>query len=136
MTSSRLTPAVEDYLEAILQLENDHLTVRSTDLAARLGVSRAAVSKAMAGLAEAGLIDHGHYGKLRLTDTGRTHAARILHSHRLLKRFLVEVLHIGEATAEADACRLEHLISEETREKWLQYIERTLKSPSTHSTGS
>ena len=126
MTASRLSPAVEDFLEAILQLENDRQTVRSTDLASRLGVSRAAVSKATAGLAEAGLVDHGHYGKLRLTDAGRTHAARILHSHRMLKRFLVESLGIREAIAEAEACRLEHLISEETREKWLQYIDRTL----------
>lgn len=126
MTASRLSPAVEDYLEAILQLENDRQTVRSTDLASRLGVSRAAVSKATAGLAEAGLVDHGHYGKLHLTDAGRAHASRILHSHRMLKRFLVESLGIREAIAEADACRLEHLISEETRDKWLQYIERTL----------
>jgi Mn-dependent DtxR family transcriptional regulator len=46
--------------------------------------------------------------------------------HNMLKRFLTEVLHIDEETAEQDACRMEHAISEKTKEKWLQYLSRVL----------
>jgi len=126
MTRQSFTPAVEDYLEAILELECDSQAVRSIDLAGRLGVSRAAVSKAMLNLSAKGLVEHTHYSKIRLTEEGRKHAAMILQSHRMLKRFLVEILGISEPIAEADACRLEHLISDETRQKWLSYIHRTL----------
>ncbi len=128
MTARSFSPAVEDYLEAILTLEGENRSVRSIDLSRHLGVSRAAVSKAMTSLNAKGLIEHAHYSSISLTDEGRRHAAKILHSHRMLKRFLIEILGVDASVAESDACHLEHSISDETRQKWLAYIQSNLKS--------
>lgn len=127
MTGKPYSPAVEDYLEAILSLEGDNRSVRSIDLSRHLNVTRAAVSKALISLSAKGLIEHAHYSSVSLTEEGRRHAAKILYSHQMLKRFLVEIVGIEEAVAEADACLLEHSISDETRRKWLDYIKRELK---------
>lgn len=121
-----LSPAIEDYLEAILTLDSEGQAVRSTDIASQLGLSRAAVSKTMAHLAQEALIEHNLYGRIQLTPIGRQRATEIMHRHQMLKHFLVKGLGVSEATAEQDACRLEHVISEETRLKWMAYIKQTL----------
>lgn len=121
-----LTPAVEDFLEAILALAPDGTPVRSIDVSSQLGISRAAVSKALANLVQAGLIEHTPYGSIQLTESGLARAHVITQSHQMLKRFLIEILGLDEMTAEQDACRLEHVISDETRQQWLHYIARTL----------
>ncbi len=128
MKHTPLSPAVEDFLEAILALAPDGHAVRSVDVATQLGISRAAVSKVLANLVQAGLIEHTPYGSIQLTDSGLARAHLITQSHQMLKRFLIEILKIDENTAEQDACRLEHVISDETRQKWLHYIARTLPS--------
>ena len=123
MNRKHLSPAVEDYLEAILALTSDGEPVRSVEIAEYLELSRAAVSKAMVNLAQEGLVEHALYGRIRLTETGQNLAAEILQTHRMLKLFLVETLGVSEKAAEQDACRLEHVISAETRQKWLDHIE-------------
>lgn len=125
MTRKQLSRSVEDYLEAILALSNDAEGVRSVEIAEHLDLSRAAVSKAMVNLAQEGLIEHTLYGRIRLSEEGHARASEILATHRMLKQFLVKTLGVCEQVAEADACRLEHAISEETREKWLRYIEQS-----------
>ncbi|MDD2374560.1 MAG: metal-dependent transcriptional regulator [Eubacteriales bacterium] len=126
MSSAILTPASEDYLEAILLLSDDEGRVRSVDIAEHLHVSKASVSKAIGILKQAELISHDHYGLIQLTAEGKIRAREIMQRHTMLKRFLTEVLHIDEETAEQDACRMEHAISEVTKEKWLQYLSRVL----------
>lgn len=126
MKHTPLSPAVEDFLEAILSLAPDGHAVRSVDVATQLGISRAAVSKVLANLVQVGLIEHTPYGSIQLTVSGLARARLITQSHQMLKRFLIEILKIDENTAEQDACRLEHVISDETRQKWLHYIARTL----------
>ncbi len=121
-----LSASAEDYLETILEIGGTGQAVRSVDIAGHLHVSKASVNKAMNLLRDAGLIDHAHYGQIQLTATGRQQAEAVLRRHMMLKRFLVEVLGIAEATAERDACRMEHAISEETRVKWLTYLEKVL----------
>lgn len=124
----QFSPAVEDYLEAILNLAETQESVRSVEIAEKLGLSRAAVSKAMGHLASEGLIIHTLYGRIQLTPDGRQLASEILNCHRMLKVFLVETLGVSELSAEQDACRLEHAMSVETRRKWLSFIEKTCTS--------
>ena len=123
-----LTPSSEDYLEAIYRLADEHDAVRSVDIADHLNVSKASVNKAVHVLKDAGLIDHAHYGQIHLTEAGRKRAADISQRHRMLKRFLTEVLQIDEKTAEEDACRMEHAISEQTRDHWLAWLEDVLET--------
>lgn len=122
----KLTPSSEDYLETILELSDHGEAVRSVDIAGHLGVSKASVNKAMGILRDLGLIDQAHYGLIHLTDSGRLQAGDILQRHAMLKRFLIEILHISESIAEKDACRMEHVISSETRSKWLAYLRQVL----------
>lgn len=124
-SARQFSPAVEDYVEAILDLSEQGDAIRSVDLAERLGLSRAAISKAMQTLAQEGLVEHTLYGRIQLTEEGRALAREVQHCHHLLRRFLSETLGVSVTQADQDACRLEHAMSKETRSKWLAYIEKT-----------
>ena len=120
----------QDYLEAILALSPQaHVGVRSVDIAEALGVSRASVSRARGVLREAGYIRHERYGRITLTESGRVVAQAVMGRHQVLKRFLINVLGIDEATAEADACRMEHVVSAATMESLIAHLERGGLSP-------
>ena len=112
----------EMYLEAIYKLELTGAAVRSVDIAGELGVSKPSVSRAMGVLKEAGHITHSHYGDIALTTAGRAKAERIYHTHKTITGFLMKTLCLCEEDAEADACRIEHVISD----KALAAIERLL----------
>ena len=122
----KLTPSSEDYLEVILELSDQENTVRSVDIASTMQVSKASVNKAVGILKDMGLIEHAHYGQIHLTSLGKSQARDVLQRHKMLKRFLTEILEISEETAERDACRMEHAISEETRGKWLKWLHTVL----------
>ena len=125
----KLTPSSEDYLETILELtgDGDDDAVRSVDIAGHLHVSKASVTKAMGILREAGLIEQAHYGLIRLTSQGRRRADEVLLRHGMIKRFLTEILEIDDGTAEQDACRMEHAISDQTRRRWFAWLGTVLK---------
>jgi DtxR family Mn-dependent transcriptional regulator len=126
LTKPHLSQAGEDYLETILELANIKNSVRSVDIAEHLHVSKASVNKAIGLLVKAGLVEHAYYGQIHLTEDGRQQAEEILQRHTMLKRFLIEILGIDETTAEQDACRMEHAISDVTRDRWLEYLRQVL----------
>ena len=107
--------SAEDYLEAILQLSKDGHAVRSVDVAAELGFPRASVSIAMKKLREAGLISVNEDGGILLTQGGTVLAKRVLERHNFLRGWLC-ALGVPEKTAAQDACRMEHILSEESFE--------------------
>ncbi len=116
--------SLEDYLEAILVLSGSVGTaVRVTDLSDQLGVSKPSVSVAVKKLADAGLVSHERYGDIKLTASGRKRAKDVVGRHDLLFRFLAEILGVEEATAEQDACRLEHGLSSETVDCLTRFVE-------------
>ena len=116
----------ENYLETILILEMEKGNVRSVDVAHHLDFSKASISRAMGILKEAGLITVDEGGNILLTEAGRQKANEIYERHQLIQRFLMECLEVNEETAEKDACRMEHVLSEETVEQmraWIQAAE-------------
>jgi len=116
--------SLEDYLEAILILGRESgASVRITDLSERLGVSKPSVSVAVRRLAKSGFVSHERYGDVRLTRAGRKRAKEVASRHELLHRFLADVLGVEEETAQADACRLEHDLSEETVRRLAAFVE-------------
>lgn len=118
-----MTESNEDYLEAIVRLGGtDKKSVRSVDVATDLGVSKASVSKAIAGLKAAGMLDQPYYGDITLTSEGYEYGRKVLEHHTMLYGFLHDVLGIDEETADAEACLIEHDISDESYEKWITYI--------------
>ena len=118
-----LREAGEDYLEAILFLEEGHDHVRSIDVAAAMNVSRPSVNKAVGVLKKAGMVEQKPYGHIYLTDLGRAQAAEIANRHRVFKHFLTHILHVDPEVAEAEACKMEHVVSEETMRRFIDYIE-------------
>jgi len=121
--TNKLTPANEDYLEAIFQLGGqEERSVRSVDLAAQLDVSKASVNKALAHLKNAGLVSQPHYGDITLTEKGLVYARSIFERHHVLYRFLADILGVEPLTAAEEACKMEHAISEDTLRRWDNYL--------------
>ncbi len=105
----------EDYLEAILVLSQRLPMVRSIDVANYMDFSKPSVSVAVSNLKNALLLTVTPDGGLHLTDAGRALAEQIYERHRLLTEWLVR-LGVDEETAAADACRIEHVISQSSFE--------------------
>ena len=118
----KMSPSLENYLETVLVLEQDDATVRLTDIANKLGVSKASANRAQGLLKKAGLIEQERYGTISLTAKGRNAANDVYERHRVIKKFLITVLGINEETAERDACRMEHVVSRETMSRLVQYM--------------
>lgn len=107
--------ASEDYLEAMLMMKEKHGYVRSIDVAEFLGVTKPSVSYATKRLRESGHITMDKDGLITLTDTGMAIAASMLDRHKTLTAFLISI-GVDKETAEADACKIEHDISQQTFE--------------------
>ena len=110
---SKMTQTLEDYLEMVSFLADDG-GVRVTDIATRLKVSKPSVLSALKALEERGLLEHERYQGVVLTEKGANRAAEIRERHYFLTAFLRDVVGVSPATAEKDACRMEHVLSEET----------------------
>ena len=121
---ARISPSLEDYLEAVLELAGDDNGARTTDVAAKLGVSKASVNQAMGLLVNRGLISRERYGPVYLTEDGRDAAQAVCRRHRAIKSFLISVLGIDESVAEEDACQIEHVVSKETMASLIDFMER------------
>lgn len=109
----KLHASGEDYLEAILVLQRKKGMVRSVDVARHMDVSKPSVCHAVATLKNVGFLtmDDGFF--LHLTNIGREVAEQIYEKHRFFTERLIAA-GVDPETAEADACRIEHVISEES----------------------
>ena len=103
----------EDYLEAILVLQKQKGMVRSVDVARHMGVSKPSVSHAVATLKDGGFLTMDEDYFLHLTDIGREVAEQIYERHRFFTERLIAA-GVDPETAERDACRIEHVISDES----------------------
>ena len=102
----------QDYLETLLTLGKAQPIVHRIDVAKRMNVSQAAVNKAVKLLCEKGYVyEDGKH--LYLTESGKTYAESVFERHCIIREYL-QKNGVSAATAEEDACRMEHLISEET----------------------
>lgn len=105
--------SAEDYLEAVLILQKKNGNARSVDIAGFLGVSKPSVSVAVKNLRENDYITVNDSGGLILTEKGREIADRMYERHQRLTEFLVRI-GVNETVAEADACKIEHDLSDES----------------------
>lgn len=110
----------EMYLEAILVLARKSGYVRSIDVSEYLGYSKPSVSRAMGILREGGYILVEKDGAITLTDSGKKLAETIYERHTVLSELLIR-LGVDERTATDDACRIEHVISDESFQAIKQY---------------
>ena len=108
--------SAENYLESILKLQEDHGMVRSIDIVRELGFSKPSVSVAMRNLRENGYIQMDDDGHITLLPPGEEIARRIYERHKLLTQIFI-YLGVSPEIAAADACKIEHDLSEETFER-------------------
>ena len=109
----KIRQSAEDYLEAMLILQEEHGYIRSIDIAKKLGVTKPSVSYAVKRLRESGYINMDANGPITLAPAGYKIAKRIYERHKALTAFL-EKLGVSREQAEEDACKIEHDISHET----------------------
>ena len=108
--------SAENYLEAILSLHERHGLVRSIDIANELHFSKPSVSVAMKKLRESGYIEMDKDGFISLLPSGEEIARRIYERHKLLTQFFIR-LGVDPEVAAADACKVEHDLSEESYQR-------------------
>ncbi|MDD6339848.1 MAG: metal-dependent transcriptional regulator [Butyrivibrio sp.] len=119
----RADESLEDYLETILMLHNSKGQVRSIDIANEMNFTKPSVSVAMKNLREKGYITMDNSGYITLTESGKKRAEDVLERHTVLSDLLIHI-GVSKETALADACKVEHDLSEESFEA----IKRVLHS--------
>ena len=124
-----LSESLEDYLEAIYQLERVAGSARPADIAARLKVSRPSVTGALRALNDRGLVHYAPYAAVALTSAGRKTAAEVARRHGILKEFLERVLSLPAAQAERAACRMEHVLEPDVLARFLDFARFTDSCP-------
>ncbi len=117
-----LSSSMQNYLEAILELEEDERLVRVTDIANKLKIAKASVTQTINRFKEMGLVKQEVYGPIELTENGRKMAKKVISRHRKLRKFLTEVLGVEPEIAEKDACLMEHAVSPQTMERLTGFL--------------
>ena len=126
-TREELTSNMEDYLEVIMNLQDEQKVARVKDVASRLKVKMPSVTGAMKCLAEKGLVNYERYSYLTLTAAGEKIAREVRDRHKTFYIFLTEILNVDRQTAELDACRLEHATSLETFQRLKEFTSNYIR---------
>ena len=113
LPAEKLSRRLEDYLEAVLMLSEQDGVARVSNIAERTEVSKSTVTAALKSLSQAGFVNHDRYQFVTLTKRGEAAARRIRGRHEALVQFMVDVLDLDIERAEANACRMEHVVDDE-----------------------
>lgn len=125
-----VTSSMEHYLRAIYELSFGNIGVRVSDIADKLGITKASTCIAMRNMQKIGLVSRDNYRLVHLTEEGKQQAIIIVDKFNIIRCFLVEILHIDPTVARHDACAMEHVLSKETicsMCKQLNYMPRKCK---------
>lgn len=118
----KMQESAEMYLETIYILKQKNPQIRSIDIVTELEYKKSSVSVAMKKLRENGFIEMGDDGFIELTEAGRQVAETMYERHTFISRWLMQ-LGVAQDTAVEDACRMEHVISQESFEAIKRYVE-------------
>lgn len=113
ITNKKPSKAMEDFLEALLMLEEEGKPLETTLVAEKLEISKPAVHQMGHELIDRGYITRKDYGDMTLLPAGREIAKSTLNRHRVLRDYLLSI-GVSEVTAEHDCCLMEHVVSDET----------------------
>ena len=121
--------SLEDYLKAIYDLSQTKQPVNTTDISRTLKVTPASVTEMLKKLAEKGYITHSPYHGTRLTTSGKRTAENIVRKHRLLERFLHDVLKVDKTQVHDQACGMEHSLSDAAAESLCRFLRHPDRCP-------
>ena len=119
---AKLSFTMENYLEAIYELDPEGGGARVSDIAERMGVTKASTNSAMATLSEKGLIINEKYREVYLTPEGLKLGRLTADKHRVIQRFFINVLAVDPDIADEDACAIEHVISEDSVSAMVEFM--------------
>ena len=122
MEEHKISASLEDYIEAIHQISKEKQVVKAIDLSKRLDVKRSSVAEAIKNLTKRELVTYEN-NNLKLTDKGLEIAKEVINRHNTLYNFFAKVLKVEPEEAQLNACRVEHVITENAFKNLTQYIE-------------
>ncbi len=117
-----LSESLEDYLEAILELQTMNTVARSKDIAAKLKIKCGSVTGTLKKLADRNLINYEPYGYITLTSQGTKIAKEVTTRHNVFKHFLFKHVALDENIAEQTACRMEHAMNHKNFMKFKAFV--------------
>ena len=123
MARKNLTSVMEDYLEAIFDLDKEKKVVRVKDIAKRMDVKMPTVSSMLKSLNDRGLVNYEKYEYVELTKAGADVGKEMRRRHEILLKFLTEILQIEFRTADEEACKMEHALSGDTLDSLTDFME-------------
>lgn len=127
--SGDLIDTTEMYLRTVYELQEEGVPPLRARIADRLGHSGPTVSQTVARMERDGLIQVGSDRQLHLTDAGREQAMRVMRKHRLAERLLVDIIGLPLEQVHAEACRWEHVISDNVELRLLEILDHPKVSP-------
>lgn len=118
-----LSASLEDYIKTIATITAEKQAARAKDISARMQVNMSSVTGALRALADRGLVNYAPYEHVTLTEQGAEVAREVLRKHEGIRDFLVKVLSVDRETAEKTAHNMEHAISSDVLERFIQFVD-------------
>ena len=119
-----LSASLEDYLEVICNYAEAEKKIRAVDISKELKISRASATEALKKLANKGFINYERYETISLTESGKNIAQKVVSKHRTLQKFFENILGLPELEASLNACKIEHIITENAFEKIAEIVNK------------
>lgn len=126
--NQKLTSSLEDYLEAIYVILKKNNSVKAIDVSRTLNVSRASVTEALKKLEQRDLINYGRYDVISMTQKGIAEAKKVIDKHNHLCAFFKDVLNASDKEAQENACKIEHVISEDILKRIISFTKLYTKT--------
>lgn len=127
--AGQMSHAIQDYMKIIFKLQHGGQAVSTSAIAEKMGISPASVTGMVKKLVKSGLVTHSPYQGVQLTETGRQLALEMIRHHRLIELYLQKALGFTWDKVDAEAERLEHVISEEMEAAMAAYLDEPTEDP-------
>lgn len=121
--TKKITASLEDYLEAIYNIIEEKQGVKAVEISRKLNVKRSSVTEALKNLADKKLVNYGRYDVISLTPQGINVAKKVSERHKTLYNFFEKVLGINPDEAQDNACKIEHVVSENILKRMIAFTE-------------
>ncbi len=120
--NEKISASLEDYLETIYEIIEEKQGVKAVEISRRLSVGKSSVTEALKNLADKGLVNYGRYDVISLTPAGEAIAKKVQFKHQALFDFLEQILGVNKEEAQKNACKIEHVISEDVLKRLIAFI--------------
>jgi DtxR family Mn-dependent transcriptional regulator len=127
--NEKLSANIEEYLESIYKISQSEESVKTSRISKDLGITAASVSEMLKRLDKMGYVEYSQYKGVKLTGKGLKIAKNITRKHRLLERFLHDILKLKDHFLHDQACEMEHTLSDDAERALCQVLEHPDKCP-------